>query len=402
MGIRHKLYHLKQHLNINRALGGISFSSMRFMLILGALLFGVLSLFIADRLIGKMADEERRKMEIWAYATQAITTGDEGMTLQNLTRIIESNKTIPVIITTEDGRIMNHKNLSLPKIHADRYLYKKLQQFRNGYPPIIINTYPIQYLYYSDSSVLKQLLLFPYIQLGGFILILFIIILALISMQRSEQNSIWEGLSRETAHQLGTPISSLMAWNEYLRSMRVDPMITSEIDKDINRLTTIADRFQKVGGDVALSLEDIEVLIRQMIDYLSPRISQKVSISVENLEKSSIMVPLNPTLFGWVVENLVKNAVNAMKGEGEISIFIQRKDSYVIVDVKDTGCGIPRNRQVKIFRAGYTTRKRGWGIGLSLSKRIVEEYHHGHLFVKESVINKGTTFRISIPQIPIE
>lgn len=381
----------------------VRFSILRIVLILGAIIFSAISLIVSDTLIRKMAVEERAKMEIWAYATQAIASKDHETTMINLTRIIENNNTIPVIVTTESGKIVAYNNIELPKENPTGYLYKKLKDFRNGYKPIVIDTYPEEYLYYSDSNILKQLLVFPYIQLIGFLVFLLVAVFAIISFKRDEQNRIWEGLSRETAHQLGTPISSLIAWNEYLKTINTESIVTDEITKDIDRLEVIADRFQKIGSVPKIVPEDIVKITESTINYLRPRISPKIKISfdVMNFDRC-IIIPINSTLIGWVIENLIKNAVNAIKTEGDIFIILSENDKYVYIDVKDTGCGIPKGKFADVFRPGYTTRKRGWGLGLSLSRRIIEEYHNGRIYIKESVVNEGTTFRIVLNKMIID
>lgn len=378
----------------------VRFSLIRISLILGAIIFSAISLIVSDSLIRKMAVEERAKMEIWAYATQAIASKDHETTMINLTRIIENNNTIPVIVTTENGNIVAYNNIELPKENPTGYLYKKLKEFRNGYKPIVIDTYPAEYLYYSDSSILKQLLIFPYIQLVGFLVFLFVAVIAIISFKRDEQNRVWEGLSRETAHQLGTPISSLIAWNEYLKNTNTVTMITDEITKDIDRLKVIADRFQKIGSIPNIVPEDLVNIVENTINYLKPRISPKIKIHVSiNNPDGSIIIPVNETLVSWVIENIVKNAVNAIKSEGDIWITLSENEKNVYIDVKDNGCGIAKSKYADVFRPGYTTRKRGWGLGLSLSKRIIEEYHDGKIYIKDSMLNVGTTFRVVLNKI---
>lgn len=378
------------------------YSAIRLVLIAVAVLFAVMSLVVSDRLVRRMAEEERIKMEIWAHATQTLASGDYENAFTFPVRILESNTTIPIILTNEQGTILSHNNLDLPRQNPEKYLYKKLQEFRAGYPPIVIDAYPKQYLYYSDSTMLRQLLFFPYIQLGIFLVVLAISVLAIVSLKRADQNHIWEGLSRETAHQLGTPISSLMAWKELLQVSGTDPMIVHEMGKDIERLEMIADRFQKVGSAPQLIPTDLGALISRSIVYMHPRISQQVEIILDTQEspEAPTIVPLCEPLIAWVFENLIKNAVDAMQAKGKITVQYSTQAGYAYIDVSDTGKGLRRAQYESIFRPGYTTRQRGWGLGLSLARRIIEEYHHGRIFVRHSQLGVGTTFRITLPMTP--
>lgn len=388
---------LYKKLNEANIIGVSTLSYRRIALILGAILLATISLAVSDNILDEMTQEERKKLEIWNYATQAISSGNNEKILDNLTMIIENNNTIPFIVTSEEGRIIYYKNIDLPKRNPEKYLYKKLKEFRESYQPIIIDTYPIEYLYYSDSNILKRLQLYTYLQLLVFFAFLFISILAIVSIKRSEQNRVWEGLSRETAHQLGTPISSLIAWKEYLAAIGTEQMVVDEMGKDIDRLNIVADRFQKIGSMPILKPEDFVDVVSTNISYLRPRISQQVDIQFFPPE-DAIIISINETLIAWVIENLIKNAVNAMKGKGVIKIDIIENNQNVIMDISDTGCGIAKNKYIEVFRPGYTTRTRGWGLGLSLSKRIIEDYHSGKIFVKTSTINVGTTFRIILPK----
>lgn len=374
------------------------YSAVRIALIFGAVLFAVLSLVISDRLVKQMGQEERRKMELWAAATQAVASNDYEESLLFASRILESNTTIPMILVNSRGEILSYNNIDLPRTDPDRYLYQKLKAYRSGYPPIVIeNGLGQEYLYYSDSSTLEQLLLFPYVQVAVFLVILGISVLAIVSLKRADQNYIWEGMSRETAHQLGTPISSLMAWRELLMSQGVDTMIVTEMGKDIQRLEMIADRFQKVGSTPKLVPCDLGALVMKAVAYLQPRISQGVTIEVEDQEKT-IWVLASEPLIAWVFENLIKNAVDAMQAKGQISIRYNAVDGEAVIEVEDTGRGLPRSQWETIFRPGYTTRQRGWGLGLSLARRIIQAYHGGRIYVKNSVLGEGTTFRILLEE----
>ena len=377
------------------------YSAVRIIVILVAIFFAVVSLVISDRLVSQMAEEERHKMELWAAATQSVTSNDYEESLLFASRIIESNTTIPMIQVNARGEIINYNNIDLPRTDPSRYLYQKLKEFREGYPPIEID-YGLgkEYLYYSDSTTLKQLLLFPYVQVAVFLIILGVSVLAIVSLKRADQNFIWEGMSRETAHQLGTPISSLMAWRELLMAQAVDPMVVQEMGKDIQRLEMIADRFQKIGSSPKLEPCDLGVLVMKAVAYLQPRISKGVSISVLDEPEEAVYVLASEQLIAWVFENLIKNAVDAMQSKGAISIRYGAGEEHAFIEIQDTGKGLPRAQWEKIFRPGYTTRQRGWGLGLSLARRIVQDYHKGRIYVRHSELGVGTTFRILLTLAP--
>ena len=377
------------------------YSAVRIVVIFVAIFFAVVSLVISDRLVSQMAEEERHKMELWAAATQSVTSNDYEESLLFASRIIESNTTIPMIQVNARGEIINYNNIDLPRTDPSRYLYQKLKEFREGYPPIEID-YGLgkEYLYYSDSTTLKQLLLFPYVQVAVFLIILGVSVLAIVSLKRADQNYIWEGMSRETAHQLGTPISSLMAWRELLVAQAVDPMVVQEMGKDIQRLEMIADRFQKIGSSPKLEPCDLGVLVMKAVAYLQPRISKGVSISVLEEPEEAVYVLASEQLIAWVFENLIKNAVDAMQSKGAISIRYGAGEEHAFIEIQDTGKGLPRAQWEKIFRPGYTTRQRGWGLGLSLARRIVQDYHKGRIYVRHSELGVGTTFRILLTLAP--
>lgn len=377
------------------------YSAVRIIVIIVAIFFAVVSLVISDRLVSQMAEEERHKMELWAAATQSVTSNDYEESLLFASRIIESNTTIPMIQVNARGEIINYNNIDLPRTDPSRYLYQKLKEFREGYPPIEID-YGLgkEYLYYSDSTTLKQLLLFPYVQVAVFLIILGVSVLAIVSLKRADQNFIWEGMSRETAHQLGTPISSLMAWRELLMAQAVDPMVIQEMGKDIQRLEMIADRFQKIGSSPKLEPCDLGVLVMKAVVYLQPRISKGVSISVLDEPEEAVSVLASEQLIAWVFENLIKNAVDAMQSKGAISIRYGAGEEHAFIEIQDTGKGLPRAQWEKIFRPGYTTRQRGWGLGLSLARRIVQDYHKGRIYVRHSELGVGTTFRILLTLAP--
>ena len=343
-------------------------------------------------------------MEIWAsaYGRLFLADSDSDMTLE--LQIIEGNKTIPVFFTDENGLLLGANN-----IPADtaKYIANKITALTSigNYFEVKIDETQKQYLYYDESVLLHELHYYPYIQLIVIIVFVFLFYYMIVSRKQYEQNKIWVGLSKETAHQLGTPIQSLMGWTEYLDSVdcKVESGelqdIVKEIGKDINRLHTVADRFSKIGSEPKLEPANVGQIIGNVVDYMQKRVSQNISISY-NTPQEEIIRPLCVPLFAWVIENLCKNAVDAMtKGKGMIRITIDTlrdKNGKAIIEVEDNGKGIAKNKLNSIFDAGYTTKARGWGLGLTLVKRIVEQYHHGKIFVKSSTIGKGTVFRIEI------
>ena len=310
-----------------------------------------------------------------------------------------NSASVPVIITdSTKTNIINTGNIDSAKLSNPTLLASTLSKMKDANAPIEINLldHGTCYVFYEESAVLKQLRIFPFIELGFIIVFIIIAYLLFSTQRRSEQNRIWVGMSKETAHQLGTPISSLMAWNELLKEMDVDQSIPTEIGKDVKRLETIAQRFSKIGSAPVLDDTDLIAVVGEFVPYLQSRISSMVKITFNKPEQESIVLPLNRYLFEWVIENLCKNAVDAMDGKGSINISITEDKKYVFVDIEDTGKGIPSNMHKKIFSPGYTSKNRGWGLGLTLAKRIINEYHRGKLFVKSSVIDQGTVMRIQL------
>jgi signal transduction histidine kinase len=313
--------------------------------------------------------------------------------------VVINTASIPVIITdSTEQRVVIAGNVDSAQIATAEGLHKLIARMKSSNTPIEIDL-PDQghcYVFYEESPILTRLRYFPYIQF--FIVLVFVIVAYLLFSfaRRSEQNRVWVGMSKETAHQLGTPISSLMAWNELLKEMDVDQSIPTEIGKDVKRLETIAQRFSKIGSAPVLDDTDLITVVGEFVPYLQSRISSMVKITFNKPEQESIILPLNRYLFEWVIENLCKNAVDAMDGKGSINISITEDKKYVFVDIEDTGKGIPSNMHKKIFSPGYTSKNRGWGLGLTLAKRIINEYHRGKLFVKSSVIDQGTVMRIQL------
>lgn len=363
-----------------------------------ALIIAFSSIVISNRFVSVLAEEERNKMEIWAEATRELSVGLAGEDQTLILSVIQGNKTIPVIVLDDSSKVLWNVNVDLPAENQEQFLKMRAAKLKLAEKVIDIDLGDgsHQYLYYDDSVILKQLAYYPYILL--FIISLFIILAywVLNSTKRAEQNQVWVGLSKETAHQLGTPISSLMAWIELLRtSDSVDPSLLYDMEKDVQRLLTITDRFSKIGSHPKPLPSDLNMEIDQSVAYMRKRISNKVLVTC-NFGEIDQPVLLSSSLFAWVIENLIKNAIDAMGGQGSIIISTHSTHSGVSVEIKDTGRGIPRYKYKTIFNPGYTTKKRGWGLGLTLVKRIVEEYHGGKIYVKESGLNTGTTFRIEL------
>ncbi len=370
---------------------------LKYLFIIAAIFIAIASVFVSDLLIKDLAREEREKIEIWAEATRVLTSEDPSLNMNLILKIIQGNTSIPVMLCNDQDSVMNYKNIELPEKGADEYLRKKVEvlKHKNQPLPIDMGDGTFQYLYYDDSINLKRLLIYPYAQLSVMAVFILLAFIALASTKRAEQNKVWVGLSKETAHQLGTPISSLIAWLEYLKLKDIDPALLAEMEKDVKRLEMIAERFSKIGSTPEPVPVDICQSISSALEYMQTRISSKVKISIEAPDHP-VIVLMNNSLFAWVVENLCKNAVDAMEGQGSITFHVEEKGKNVRIDVTDTGKGILKSRFKTVFNPGYTTKKRGWGLGLSLVKRIVESYHGGKIFVKSSEIGKGTTFRIEL------
>ena len=365
--------------------------------IFAAVLIAILSVVVSDLLIKDLAREERQKMEVWSEATRVMTSENPSLNMKLILKIIEGNTSIPVILCTDQDDVVSYNNIEIPEKDSEIFLRKKVKELKAKNPPIVIDMEDgsFQYLYYDDSIILKRLLVYPYAQLSVVFVFILLAFLALASTKRAEQNKVWVGLSKETAHQLGTPISSLIAWVEYLRTKEIDAFLLDEMDKDVKRLRTIAERFSKIGSDPDPLPTDLVESIRTALGYMSTRISSKVTIHAE-LPSYPIFVLMNDSLFAWVIENLTKNAVDAMEGQGAIHLQIEEKDAIVRIDLSDTGKGIPKSKFKTVFNPGYTTKRRGWGLGLSLVKRIIESFQGGKIYVKSSELGKGTTFRIEL------
>ena len=369
-------------------------------LFLFAILIGVLSLMYTNQLVSNLDKEERKKIELWAEATYQLVNSGIGPTNNILaSRIIQENTSIPTILTNEVGEIIGERNLPKRKNQA-AFLKRQLQLMKDQHEPIKIEAKMnnkiilTQYLYYKDSYILSQLRFYPFIQLASIVLFIIVAYLMFNRSRNSEQNLVWAGMAKETAHQIGTPLSSLMACVELLKSSN-DSGIAEIIDKDVERLNTITERFSKIGSRPSLKKHNIFDLLQKNVDYLQNRLSEKVQIKLNN-NCNDVTIPLNETLMEWVIENICKNAVDAMQGEGTITINVFSDKEFVKIEISDTGMGMTKNEFKQIFEPGFTTKKRGWGLGLSLSKRIVEIYHKGKIYVRYSEKNVGTTFCISL------
>lgn len=369
-------------------------------LFLFAILIGVLSLMYTNQLVSNLDKEERKKIELWAEATYQLVNSGIGPTNNILaSRIIQENTSIPTILTNEVGEIIGERNLPKRKNQA-AFLKRQLQLMKDQHEPIKIEAKMnnkiilTQYLYYKDSYILSQLRFYPFIQLASIVLFIIVAYLIFNRSRNSEQNLVWAGMAKETAHQIGTPLSSLMACVELLKSSN-DSGIAEIIDKDVERLNTITERFSKIGSRPSLKKHNIFDLLQKNVDYLQNRLSEKVQIKLNN-NCNDVTIPLNETLMEWVIENICKNAVDAMQGEGTITINVFSDKEFVKIEISDTGMGMTKNEFKQIFEPGFTTKKRGWGLGLSLSKRIVEIYHKGKIYVRYSEKNVGTTFCISL------
>ena len=372
---------------------------IKIVLLLLALLISVVTLFLSQRLVNKIAAEETKKMEIWADAEHILSDPESEGDLGFHLKIIQSNTTIPAILVSETGRVIQHINLqkegTVKKI-SDHDLLEKIEEFKSENIPIDIpiDEKTIYKVYYGKSTVLKQLEYYPYVVLGIVALFMLVSYVAFSYSTRSEQNQVWVGMAKETAHQLGTPLSALMAWRDLFEAEGISKELITEFNKDIDRLSTITERFSKIGSETTLLEIPATDLVKETLNYLSKRISSEVKIQI--IENTTSKVLVNAALFSWVIENLVKNSVDAMEAKGSISVRIHDHKNLVFIDVQDSGKGILKRKWKSIFEPGYTTKERGWGLGLSLAKRIVNTYHKGKISVVYSEIGKGTTIRIAL------
>ncbi|MFN6244180.1 MAG: sensor histidine kinase [Bacteroidota bacterium] len=361
------------------------------------------TIFYSQFLAKKIAIRERQVVEQWAEASQFLIRAPVDAEILFATRILTENKTIPIIETNERDSILNYINLDTAKVAANAsFLSKQLQLFKEQHPPVIwtdplVSSRQNRY-YYGESSLLNQVRYFPILQLCIVALFIALILISLRSSYLSSQNQVWAGMAKETAHQLGTPVSSLEGWLEMLRDISGTEKIIPELEKDVRRLQLVSDRFGKIGSKPQLEKTELVTQIQEMVDYMKKRAGAGVQFSMQVPVSQPLYVQLSPPLFNWVIENLLKNALDALNGGGAVSVLITEDVRTIQIEIADTGKGIPKNEISQVFNPGFTTKKRGWGLGLTLSKRIVEQFHNGKLFVKQSEIGKGTTFAITLPK----
>jgi signal transduction histidine kinase len=364
-------------------------------LLLVAILIGAGSLWYTNRLVNDIETTERQKVEIWAEAIRIMDAADFETDLAFPFSVIESNTHIPVILTDSAGNVLGHKNLDSMKVEDPRYMKRQLDHAMEENEALVIdlgnNEY--QYIYYRDSILIRKLILFPYVQLGVIILFILVSYLAFSVSRKAEQNEVWTGMSKETAHQLGTPISSLLGWMELLKQSSIESKMVEEMQRDASRLEKIADRFSKIGSKPTLQSTDLNSILSESLEYIRSRGPENIDYILDIPEKT-IYANLNETLFEWVIENLLKNAIDAIEGGGRIILHAVETSQNFIIDVEDSGKGIAKSRFRTVFKPGYTTKKRGWGLGLSLSRRIIQSYHHGKIFVLSSDPGDSTVLRI--------
>lgn len=377
--------------------------NIRLLFIMVAVLIAFASVVVSHLLISDLAKEEATRMEVWAEAMRSLNAADEHTDLALVLKVINENHTIPVIVINRQGHVQTYRNVKLQgknqadsikdavaqaqRMRTDGHVIRIMLDNRNDYIDVC----------YAESLLLRRLSWYPYVQLGVILLFAGLAVFALLTLKRAEQNHVWVGLSKETAHQLGTPISSLMAWMEIMKEAYPDDKLLSEMDNDVKRLQLIADRFSKIGSQPTPEQADLIAVLQRVVAYMDSRTSRTVVIML-HASAEKVMLNLNVSLFEWVIENLCKNAVDALEGRsGRIDINVMQKEQTVAIDLVDTGKGIRQKDMKNVFRPGFTTKQRGWGLGLSLARRIVEEYHHGKIFVKQSEVGQGTTFRIILP-----
>lgn len=379
---------------------------VKIVFVLTAILVAVSSLFVSKTLTDNLKREEQGRMEVWAEAMKSLSKADGNTDLSLVLKVLNENDYIPVILLDRRGNVTDYRNVSLRGANRADSLRDARQLALNWIAEghvirVTIDNVDNSYINvcYDESLILKRLTIFPFVQLAVVVIFVVLAVFALLASKRAEQNRVWAGLSKETAHQLGTPISSLMAWVEVLKEEYPDDTLIPELDKDVSRLRLISDRFSKIGSKPELAMVSLQEVLAHVVDYIDRRTSHNVVIRCQ-LPDHDVMVNINAALFEWVIENLCKNAVDAMNGDpGTISIAVMEIGQKVAIDVADTGKGISKKNIKNVFRPGFTTKKRGWGLGLSLAKRIIEEYHKGRIFVKSSEVGVGTTYRIELGKI---
>ena len=371
---------------------------VKILLVVAAVVIAVASLLISHFLVQDLSREERNKMEVWAEALHALNEAEPDADLSLVLSVLQGNSTIPVVVLSADGEVTDFRNIDLPPKDSAAYLSDFGQRMLRAGNSIRIafgDSADYQTVCYDESVMLKRLSAWPYVQLGIVLIFVVVAIFALLSSKRAEQNKVWVGLSKETAHQLGTPISSLMAWTEMLKETYPEDEMIPEMSQDVKRLERIAERFSKIGSLPEPVESSMNEVLEHVIAYMDRRTSNKVQM-IRQFPDHEVIVRMNASLFEWVIENLCKNAVDAMEGAGTITLTLMDEGDQVVIEVQDTGKGIKKKDLKSVFTPGFTTKKRGWGLGLSLARRIVEEYHKGRIFVKQSELGRGTTFRIEM------
>ncbi len=368
-------------------------------LIAFGVVIGIVSLFYTETFLKELRAEEERKIVLWAKAVEAVFLSEDDSNLAFYSQIIQDNKTIPVILVNDADEIIAHRNLDVPESNPERYLNRKLEEFKES-GQVLENPYldgKTNYLYYKGSSLLTKLRLYPLLLLGVISIYMLISYMAFSNARRSEQNKVWTGMAKETAHQIGTPLSAMLGWMAYLKDKYPQEEAFGEMERDVNRLTAITERFSKIGSQPELTHTALTNTIENSLDYLVNRLGKNVTFT-SNIA-SDLQAQHNPQLISWVLENLITNATDALEGKGEIEVEARLNGTDIFIFVKDSGKGIPSNIQRSIFKPGYSTKSRGWGLGLSLAKRIVDEYHKGSISLVDSQLNQGSTFKITLPSI---
>jgi signal transduction histidine kinase len=368
-------------------------------LIAFGVVIGIVSLFYTETFLKELRAEEERKIVLWAKAVEAVFLSEDDSNLAFYSQIIQDNKTIPVILVNDADEIIAHRNLDVPESNPERYLNRKLEEFKES-GQVLENPYldgKTNYLYYKGSSLLTKLRLYPLLLLGVISIYMLISYMAFSNARRSEQNKVWTGMAKETAHQIGTPLSAMLGWVAYLKDKYPQEEAFGEMERDVNRLTAITERFSKIGSQPELTHTALTNTIESSLDYLVNRLGKNVTFT-SNIA-SDLQAQHNPQLISWVLENLITNATDALEGKGEIDVEARLNGTDIFIFVKDSGKGIPSNIQRSIFKPGYSTKSRGWGLGLSLAKRIVDEYHNGSISLVDSQLNQGSTFKITLHSI---
>lgn len=369
----------------------------KLVLLFVAVIIGVLTFLITNNLAKKLATEERKKVELWALGMRQLSVlGNQDKDYTFILEVIKNNETVPVILTDKEGQIISSRNLNPDKEKDKNYLQRQLEKMKKDNKPIEITLLDgnKNFIYYKESILLTRLFYFPIIQFGVITLFLLVSYIAFSTSRKAEQNQVWVGMAKETAHQLGTPTSSLMASLELLKLKNVDESVVAEFEKDVNRLEKITERFSKIGSAPKLEKQDIITILLHTIQYIKARSSENIKFEINFSEQDKVLVPFNFSLLEWVIENLFKNAIDSMEGNGTIKVKISDRIQFLFIDIIDEGKGLPKSKYKTVFQPGYTTKLRGWGLGLSLSKRIIELYHDGKIFVNYSELEKGTNMRI--------